>query len=497
MPDEMVASGKRFSAPTSPTLRDVLMIVFRHPVLFVGAFLVVFTGSVSYGWLRPCYQAHMKILLRRGRVDPMVTSEQRTSVEFSRSDISEEELNSEAELLRDQDLLQAVVKENALDSPARLSWLPWRKDTREIRMARAIRSLAQRLKAEPVRRTNIITVSYETSNRVEAAQVLRSLARAYVDKHKRAHRSADELPFFEEQSKRSRRELDEAESRLLDFSRDQSVVSAAMERDLVLRRVAEIEASYQQAQVAIVETIHRIRALEDQMKSLPERSTSQIRTADNPQLLETLKAKLLELELKRTELLTRYDPGYRLVQEVEDQILQTKAVIGKEELAPVREETTEKDPNYEWAKAELGKAQVELYAAEARARAINNELLSCRAQARRLGEDAVRQQNLLTGMKTAEETYLLYAKKSEQARIGDALDERSILNVTVVESPQVPALPKYSTLTYVIVGLFAATITSTGLTFAADHLDPAFRTPEEVEATLNLPVLASLPREAA
>ena len=100
-------------------------------------------------------------------------------------------------------------------------------------------------------------------------------------------------------------------------------------------------------------------------------------------------------------------------------------------------------------------------------------------------------------MKTAEETYLLYAKKSEQARIGDALDERSILNVTVVESPQVPALPKYSTLTYVIVGLFAATITSTGLTFAADHLDPAFRTPEEVEATLNLPVLASLPREAA
>ena len=35
------------------------------------------------------------------------------------------------------------------------------------------------------------------------------------------------------------------------------------------------------------------------------------------------------------------------------------------------------------------------------------------------------------------------------------------------------------------------------LAFAADYLDPAFRTPEEVVAYLNVPVLASLPREAA
>src|SRR2546430_12547360 len=35
---------------------------------------------------------------------------------------------------------------------------------------------------------------------------------------------------------------------------------------------------------------------------------SQVRTSDNPQLMERMKSKLLELELKRTELLTKFEP---------------------------------------------------------------------------------------------------------------------------------------------------------------------------------------------
>jgi capsular polysaccharide biosynthesis protein len=47
---------------------------------------------------------------------------------------------------------------------------------------------------------------------------------------------------------------------------------------------------------------------------------------------------------------------------------------------------------------------------------------------------------------------------------------------------------------FALVGLLAAGTVSTGLAFASDYLDPAFRTPEEVIAVLDLPVLASLPR---
>ncbi len=72
-----------------------------------------------------------------------------------------------------------------------------------------------------------------------------------------------------------------------------------------------------------------------------------------------MKTHLLELQLKRTELLTRFEPSYRLVQEVEQEIAETRASIAAEALTPVRDETTDKDPNYEWARMELEKAQVQ------------------------------------------------------------------------------------------------------------------------------------------
>lgn len=100
-------------------------------------------------------------------------------------------------------------------------------------------------------------------------------------------------------------------------------------------------------------------------------------------------------------------------------------------------------------------------------------------------------------MKTAEETYLLYARKSEESRVGDALDERGILNVAVAEAPAVPVLPKHSVWAFLLFGMAAGAVTGTGLAFAADYLDPAFRTPDEVAAYLNAPVLASLPQEVA
>ena len=108
------------------------------------------------------------------------------------------------------------------------------------------------------------------------------------------------------------------------------------------------------------DTKHRVRELDTQLAKLPARNVTQVRTADNPELLRALKASLLDLELKKTQLLTKFEPSHRLVQEVEQQIAQAKEAIAAEKQSPVRDETTDLDVNYEWAKAELQKAQVEM-----------------------------------------------------------------------------------------------------------------------------------------
>ena len=221
---------------------------------------------------------------------------------------------------------------------------------------------------------------------------------------------------------------------------------------------------------------------------------TQIRNSDNPQLMERIKGRLLELELKRTELLTQYEPTYRLVQEIDQQIAQSKAAIVAEEQAPIRDQTSDLEAKHEWANLELLKAQVEEKALMAHDAAESAVVGHFRQLAHELGNSAIEQERLMHDLKTAEERYLLYVNKREEARVGDALDQQGILNVAIAEQPSVPALPKLSTLSFMLIGLVVATSVSLGQAFVTDYLTPSFRTPDEVVALLGMPVLASLPR---
>jgi len=78
--------------------------------------------------------------------------------------------------------------------------------------------------------------------------------------------------------------------------------------------------------------------------------------------------------------------------------------------------------------------------------------------------------------------------------MADALDVRGIVNVAIAEEPKAPALPLWSAWTVLLAGLVAASAAGTSAAFAADYLDPVFRTPEDVLAYLEAPVVASLPR---
>jgi uncharacterized protein involved in exopolysaccharide biosynthesis len=475
---------------TSPTLRDLLAVLFRQKRLALLSFWAIFLAVLGYGVFAPCYPAHMNVLVRRGRVDPLVTPAPTPSPMFQRDEITEEELNSQVELLRDDEILRTVVQSAGVAGPWYERFLG---GSEEVRLARSVRRISRQLTVEAIRKTNLIHVEYSASDPAQAAAVLHALAHAYLERQQRVRRPSGEYEFFEQQVAQSRRGLLDAEFRLMDFSSDQGVVSAAQERDMALQKLSDAEANDRQNQVAMVETRQRIQDLQSKLKTLPERTLTVIRNADNPQLAEKMKSKLLELQLKRTELLTKFDPSYRLVQEVDQQIAETKSSIAGEEHSPLRDETTNQEPNHEWAKSELIKAQVELGTLEAHGQATRVQVAGYREVAQRLGGNALRQGDLLGEMKAAEEKYLLYMNKREEARIEDALDQGGILNVTIAQEPRVPALPARAAWVFGMIGVLLGGTLSTSLAFAADYLNPGFRTPDEVIAYLGIPVLASLP----
>ena len=473
MPDEDLIRG-RIEAP-APTMRELAMVLFRQRRVFVWVSAIVFGAAVLYALVGANYKAEMKILVRRGRADSPVSAGENAPLDLTRMAVTEEELNSEVELLRDEEVLRKVVEQTGV---GRKDWLAWLRfgETNDTQVERAARRLARKLKVDPVKKTNLIGVTYGASDPQVAANVLRSVANVYLEKHTQVHRPGGELRFYEQQTVESRRQLEDAKRKLLQFAKGHGVVAATQQRDLALGKLSEVDASARQTRIELAATRERVAQLGIQLAQLPERTVTQKRTADNP------------------ELLMKYEPSHRLVKQVEEQTAQAQTAIAGEILTPVRDETTDKNPQYEWAKSELERAQVDLKALEAREGATMAQEISYRGVSEKLGEDAVTQDDLLSSEKAAEEIYLLYVKKQEEARMNDALDERGIVNVAIAEDPVAPALPMWSTTMILAIGFIASGVAGTGAAFAADYVSPAFRDPDDVATYLNAPVLASLPR---
>ena len=179
---------------------------------------------------------------------------------------------------------------------------------------------------------------------------MHTLVRLYLEKHVAVHRVPGAVDFFKNQTEQYRQQLLESQRKASSFGGDTGVVAASMEKEIAIRKLNDFEADLEKTRAAIAETQQRIRALEGLQASTPERLTTQVRTLDSPILLQQLKSTLLNLELKRSELLSKFSPDYRPVKDLEVQIEQTRQALTKEETHPLHEETTDRDTTHEWVK---------------------------------------------------------------------------------------------------------------------------------------------------
>ncbi len=488
----------------SPTLRDIVAVGFRHRWLMVLSFFGVFLGVIIVTWLMaPRYEAHVKIMVKRERIDPVLGTTQ--NMQLITEELTEQDLNSEVELLKSRDLMENVVSETGLYKQMKTSFLrpvllklsgqPQQQPEEKLQIMRAAATLGKDLKVEPLRRTKLIQLTYGSPDPQRAAMVLQTVVRLYLEKHLAVHRLPGALDFFQTQTAQFRNGLAHAEAKLAEFGSKSGVVAADLEKEITVRRLNDFEAGLQQTQAAIKETEQRIRILEQQVESTPARLTTQVKTADNPYVLQQMKTTLLNLELKRTELLSKFTPEYRPVQELEAQIAQAREALQNAERNPSREETTDRDNTHEWLVGELARARAELSTLQARLAANSEIVTTYREQVRRLNETGIQQQDLIRAAKTAEENFLLYSRKQEEARISDTLDQKRIVNVSVAEEATVPGIPSSPSWPLnLALGFVLACFVSVALGFGFDYLDHSFRTPREVEVYLGIPVLASLPK---
>jgi uncharacterized protein involved in exopolysaccharide biosynthesis len=487
----------------APTLRDIALVCFRHRQFILLTFGAIFLSLLGYVVITPrTYQAETKILVKRERADPVVTPENNASPILT-TGVTEEDLNSEVELLKSGDLLERVVITCGLAHPPAYSLvgsvlrtvrkISPEQGNSQLAIPLAVRALERNLKVDAIRKTNLIQVSYASPDPNLAASVLKTLTSLYLEKHLEVHRPPGTFAFFQQEASRYWEGLRAAENKLADFNRAQNTVSAQAEKSAGQQRLAEFTAALGQTRTAIAATEGRIQTLTTQMASTPDRMTTEIRT--NSLLLQQLKSTLLTLELKQTELAGKYAAGYVPLREVEAQIMQTKAAIAKEENLPVHDDTTDRNPTYQWMANELAKARADNASLRRQAAATDDQIRAYRSEMLVLDGKDFEQQDLLRAAKIQETNYLLYQNKREEAQISDALDEKHIVNVAVAEAAMTPALPSSrSPFEMLFAGLIVASFVSVGLAFGKEYLNASLRNPDDVRLLLEIPVLASFPK---
>lgn len=377
-------------------MRDVFLVLFKHKMLIAGVFLVaIAVALLACALLDPVYEASSKLM---AHTPPGVTTAEGDSGVSSSVDVA-------VEMLSGRFLIEQVIKEIDVEKiypdikrPSLFSKL--------TPLERAVLRFRENLS---VRRGPIITVLFQHSDPVIAADVVNRLVERFLDQYLSARRQHQKYEFFKEQLALMEKKLQDSQRELGLFRNENNISSIQKQKSLLLLQISDMEVE-----------LAKTRAEIGQQEDLAETS------AKNPRELSEIQAKLAALRSKEKKLV--------------QQITQYRLSLGQ-----------------------LDKAETRL-----------NEL--------------ERQ------VKIDEENYLLYAKKTEEARIASAMDEQKLANFCVIEPSLPPIRPVRPNK---ILLLFAAVLIGAGagivLALLREYLTHTFDTAEDVTAVLGSAAPAALP----
>jgi len=485
------------------SLRDTLTVVFKRRWQIFLVLLTVVTVIMVISLMTPrTYEVAATLLVNEARAEMQIAPTDSTQLIVNR--VNATTLNSEIEVLKSRKLIEDVVQmldaEKPLQPESSSAQSP--EDTKYpvSDFNQIVLGLQKTLDVSVVKDSNVIRVSYSSSDPVWATRVIGTLVDEYLKQRAKRYQSPQAVVFFEQQMNDAEQLLREREQALEKFVDEASITivdgsggsdSLAAQKGLVMQRLAGLESSLGTAKVELESQLRQVASLQAMLLREPERleSSSNLDAAS-----EEIERALASLRLQRDSLLQDFRPDSRHVRDIdrqiemaEDRLQQTmgsSAVIG-----------TEANPLYVQVKGDLLSAETALEGTRARVFSLRTQVIEYRKELDHLNAKAFGLGDLQRDAQAAEEDYLLYRKKHEEARISAAMDQEKFINVTIAQPAQMPFNPEpRGLLPKLFLSVFLGLLGGVGLAFVQELVvDRSFTTAEDVEKRLGIPHIASIP----
>lgn len=477
--------------------RDFIRIWFIWKTNAVIIFLLII-GLVmlfAYGYT-PDYESKAKILLLPRTSEGAIVSAGRDETRVA--SVSMEDINTGIELLTSgeviKDTVRSFMKEGSGGVPLKVPSTTWsdhlsdfiKKAINEILIFVRLKErlspfdanvklLSSSIEVEPVAMSNIILVTLTAERPKAAAVVLNRLLDIYVKHHNYAFTKKERTRFFEEQTSGYRAKLEVAEKKLKEFQAKSSIVDLAKQNEANIELLSDFRRELKKAEVLYDEIRGRIQILR---KSLAENEhdiiiTEAMRTF--PSIVE-LKKSITSLLVKRSEIGMNFTPSSRVCKEVEGQIEVLRGEIRNEII-----KSTKTD-------------ELELKILLTKQKSLKNKIDGLHKDADSLNQKERILKELEREVELFRNNYMLYASKTEEARIYSEREKLDLANVSIADKADVPVKPAFpNRILMLLISVFVGFFAALGVPFLLEFLDHRLKSSEEVEGLLSLPVVCAFP----
>ena len=472
------------------SLREMLAIAYRDRRRIMLGFAIPFVIILLTAlMMRPNYISDASLLVRLGHeyvyvADTTIGSTNNgTPLSFDPADA----LNAETEILSSRDLIKQTITKVGL---ARLyPSIDRRRDSpSQPKIDLAVEQFRGNLDAQLLKDSTVITVSFKHPDQALAQQALQALIDTYLDR-RRAIFSDPHVDFMSHQVSEVEQRLQLSDKQLTAFKQSHSIVNYDQQITLLLQQSNALKSQIDDSNQQMAISNARAQILKHVTQKTPNRQVEYTETLADAQAPR----QLLDLRLKEQSLRSRYFDNNPLVIRAHQDVTTAEAFLQQQQRDPLKTERVGRNPVRDAAELDLLKANTDEIAYTRSRTVLQAQLDQVKAQAARLAQQQSELNMLTLQQKLLEDSYANDVQKLEAARMDEARDQKEQTNVSVLQAANFPLQRKSARLLLIIVGTFVSLGIALLVALLSEALRSSFLTPEQLERSTGVPVLATVP----
>ena len=459
----------------------------RYPTVLVALLVVFMIGLFATFRGKPVYEARALIEIQKENPDVPTLQEL-----FQIEGVSDAYIETQNRILKSENLARRVITQLGLEKLPEFtqrsgSWqIAREKPAPEPMQAgfgmslvadktvpeEVLKNFEERLTVEPVKRSRLIEVTFESNDPNTAAQVVNTLTSAYIDANLEARWQAAQKAsdWLSQQLLGMKAKLEKSEDELQKYGRGNGLLFLETEKgtseNIVVQRLRELQQELTKAQADryAKESLYRL---------LEERNYAELPGVFDNKLIQELTARLADLQREQSRLSANFNPNYPRVKELQSQIDESKAMLEAER-----------------TRAAGGIAN-DYKAAVSHEEMLQKAFMEQERQANDIAGKSVQYNILKREADTNKQLYVGLLEKLKETGVSSSLKATNIRVVDPAYPPTKFARPRI--LLDLSITLIVGMCLGIAAAFLQEHLDNTLKSSEDIERFLQIPALGAVP----